>query len=53
MDPIVFLAIAAAIWILVYVLAQFIGFDKLNEKGFEARGSRQTHLSSFSSRQND
>ncbi|MHA1924611.1 MAG: site-2 protease family protein [Candidatus Thorarchaeota archaeon] len=36
MDPIVFLAIAAAIWILVYVLAQFIGFDKLNEKGFEA-----------------
>jgi membrane-associated protease RseP (regulator of RpoE activity) len=36
MDPIVFLVIAAAIWILVYVLAQFIGFDKLNEKGFEA-----------------
>ncbi|MGD9382150.1 MAG: site-2 protease family protein [Candidatus Thorarchaeota archaeon] len=36
MDPIVFLAIAAAIWILVYVLAQFIGFDRLNERGFEA-----------------
>ncbi|MHA2003401.1 MAG: site-2 protease family protein [Candidatus Thorarchaeota archaeon] len=36
MDPIVFLIIAAVIWILIFVLAQFIGFDKLNEKGFEA-----------------
>ena len=36
MDPLVFLAIAAVIWILVYVLAQYIGFDKLTERGFEA-----------------
>ncbi|MHA2141454.1 MAG: site-2 protease family protein [Candidatus Thorarchaeota archaeon] len=36
MDPLIFLAIVAVIWILVYVIAQAVGFEKLNEKGFEA-----------------
>jgi membrane-associated protease RseP (regulator of RpoE activity) len=36
MDPLIFLAIAAVIWILVFILAQYIGFDKLSERGFEA-----------------
>ncbi|MFX1332412.1 MAG: site-2 protease family protein [Promethearchaeota archaeon] len=36
MDPLTFLAIAAFIWILVFILAQYIGFEKLNERGIEA-----------------
>ncbi|MFW9864383.1 MAG: site-2 protease family protein, partial [Candidatus Thorarchaeota archaeon] len=36
MDPLIFLAIAAVIWILVFILAQYIGFEKLNQRGIEA-----------------
>ncbi|MFW9846281.1 MAG: site-2 protease family protein, partial [Candidatus Thorarchaeota archaeon] len=36
MDPLIFLVIAAAIWLLVYVIAQAVGIEKLNEKGVEA-----------------
>lgn len=36
MDPLIFLVIAAAIWILVFIIAQAIGIEKLNEKGVEA-----------------
>lgn len=36
MDPLIFLIIAAAIWLLVYVIAQAVGIEKLNEKGVEA-----------------
>ena len=36
MDPLIFLAIAAMIWILIFILAQYIGFERLSERGFEA-----------------
>ncbi|MFW9911135.1 MAG: site-2 protease family protein [Candidatus Thorarchaeota archaeon] len=36
MDPLTFLAIAAVIWIFIFILAQYIGFEKLNERGIEA-----------------
>jgi membrane-associated protease RseP (regulator of RpoE activity) len=36
MDPLTFLAIAAVIWILIFILAQYIGFERLNQRGIEA-----------------
>ncbi|MFX0106971.1 MAG: site-2 protease family protein [Candidatus Hodarchaeota archaeon] len=36
MDTVTILIIVAAIWLLIYIIAQAVGIDKLNEKGVDA-----------------